>query len=198
MKEPALFFYRRLGDVCKIDDHIIGADKFGQFIAQEYTYFKIIHINKHGLTVALRYGIDTESSYFGLHTTGIYSYADLVANFQGFRFWNFLRYRHGDPLADDKRGLYIKLIDGSWHQIRRFDWRYYVDSVWDEAVNQNSYRSEDFGRKINNVIQAHNHSMKNAPLALQGKILSNNLFHKYGTYVDWILNPRLTSNIKSF
>ncbi|MBK8971189.1 MAG: hypothetical protein IPM37_07360 [Hahellaceae bacterium] len=100
-------------------------------------------------------GHEQEEGKFGLVTTGVFSHADLAANFNGWRFWNQIRRAHNDPL----RGFWGNLFAGAqiscsfrvmasikqrqWVYARElkqdFDIRDYVDGARDEGQNCSRY-----------------------------------------------------------
>jgi hypothetical protein len=77
-----------------------------------------------------QYGDKLERSIQGVAMTGVFSPADLEANYQGFLFYQQLC--HGDePL------LYRQ--ENRWHFSDRFDFRDYIYPKWDESWNPNTY-----------------------------------------------------------
>lgn len=130
---PALYM-ASLGSTVNIKGNIVGTDKLGHFIDTGYNYYRIAHIDRQGADKALEYGESTEIGYFGAATTGVYSYADLVANYKGMKFWeDFLGY------YTDTQRVFVTCIDQKWEKIRSFKWEDYVDSSWDEAINCNKH-----------------------------------------------------------
>lgn len=123
----------------KIANVYIGADKFSHFFNEGYNYS-----NKRSFEDAIEYGASMERSFWGLLTTGIYSYADLSANYQGYKFFN--------ELTKGKKP-YFKCRNNQWVKVRFFDWRNYVDDSWDEGINCNDFRTDEledaFHKKIN-------------------------------------------------
>jgi len=145
---PALKVWSRLGRIINVNNVYIGTDKIGHALGQGYSYFKIAYLQNGGITRALAYGEMTEKTYYGYTSTGIYSYADLVANFQGMRFWIHILYKYPDPLDSHAPGPYVALKDNSWIRLRNVDWAYYIDPAWDESCNQSIYRDERIAQKI--------------------------------------------------
>ncbi|MBF0314327.1 MAG: hypothetical protein HQK50_07100 [Oligoflexia bacterium] len=142
-----------LGASININNNIIGSDKVGHFFAQGYTYFKKAYLNKntHGIQDALDYGHTSEKYYFGLQTTGIYSYGDLASNYDGMRFWKKLigiRTTTGDNTIDEQP--YVICKNGKWQanpQVK-FSWGDYVNPAWDEAINCSSLRNPWMDEKV--------------------------------------------------
>lgn len=136
-----LFTYG-LGKTLEINGVSVGSDKFGHFFHEGWSYFE--RVNKgENLKVAFDFGDMTEKTYYGLAATGVYSYGDLVANFNGLRFWSALV--EGDQITDPvgaEIAPYVRCQDGEWVKTRDFDWNEYVDFGWDEAVNCSTYLPE--------------------------------------------------------
>ena len=75
-----------------------------------------------------------------MNPSGIFSYADLVANLNGLRFWNSILARKPDPIQKTVTVRpYIGCTNGKWKRLREFHWTDYVDPAWDEAVNCNIF-----------------------------------------------------------
>ncbi len=71
-----------------------GVDKIGHLFQQGYDYFKVfIHAESRGkfesdaLKRAVREGVGQERGFFGLLLVGVYSNADLAANYAGLKFY---------------------------------------------------------------------------------------------------------------
>ena len=117
-----------------LNGHYIGTDKFGHFFDQGYEYLKEFRKeNKYttGITRALKYGRDLEEGKYGMSSTGVFSNADLVANYSGLQFWLALT---------DGANPYFKCVQGQWKMERSFDFAQYVNSGWDEAINCSKFR----------------------------------------------------------
>lgn len=106
----------------------VGTDKVDHFFEQGYTYF-LESGGGRDEAKALRWGMDSERTIFGLLTSNAFSYADLNANWQGYRF-----YRDLLTTGPFRVGPY-----GCVEQTRPFDWADYVNDAWDEALNPNLY-----------------------------------------------------------
>ncbi len=147
---------KNLSAVVQIDNHRVGVDKFGHFFVQGFAYFERAYLEGMGLEAALAWGEQTERSYYGLYTTGIYSYADLAANFEGMRFWLRVLGHDRDPL---ERGWlfnrpYIRCARRFWS--REPYWRVqrtvrlekYVTAAWDEGNNCCRFRNPDLAALV--------------------------------------------------
>lgn len=112
----------------RVYNHIIGADKFGHFFGQGWDYFRA-----GNLAEALNKGEDAELHLDGYIGSGVYSYADLSANFDGLKFWRSL-------LGGD--APYVRCEQSKFRKSRDFTWKEYVASAWDEALNCSKYVSK--------------------------------------------------------
>lgn len=77
-----------LTSIIQVNGHLIGLDKLGHFFAEGWKYFELTQYDDQSIVDALEWGKQQETGKFGYTTTGIFSFADLVANFNGWRFWN--------------------------------------------------------------------------------------------------------------
>jgi hypothetical protein len=183
---PSLMLSQKIGGVFKIGEFIVGTDKLGHFISQGYTYFKTGCLKDEGIEKAMLYGINSESTYFGFAATGVFSYGDLVANFQGMRFWNDLLRRHPDILGA-RQTPYLKEINGLWTLVTPVDIRRYIDAGWDERINQNIFRNRLIEVEVNTKIaQA---TASGSPFGIKTvREQINVLNRKYGVYSPYLIN----------
>lgn len=129
----------KLGSVVNVGGNLVGTDKLGHFCGIGKVYFDKIRTRKGTLKEVLRYGEQSEETFFGLATTGIYSYGDLVSNYEGLRFWQSL-FAGEHP--------YLRCMDGKLAQTRAFDWLDYVNDAWDESLNCSRFRTEEIKEKV--------------------------------------------------
>jgi hypothetical protein len=122
------------GPTIRVNEQLIGSDKIGHFISQGRKYYKRY----------LRYGSEeeaaeqsafTERALFGQLSNGIYSNADLVANYEGHRFFRSL---FEDGIIPGKVAI-LRWENDGWVVQRNFDWADHVNEYWDEALNVNHY-----------------------------------------------------------
>ena len=108
---------------------LLGTDKLDHFWDQGYDYFRE---SKHGLDPerAVRWGTRTELGLWGEATTGVFSYADLAANYDGYQFYATLLSPTSSIVRDD---------DGCVRMVRPFDWAESIDWHYDEALNPSVY-----------------------------------------------------------
>lgn len=113
----------------------IGTDKLGHFLSQGWKYHKR-HLRGLPEATVVRLGRRNEASIFGGPATGSYSNADLVANYEGYRFYRSL-FEGGIVGA---KGPIVEWTAGGGARIaRRFDFADHVNDYWDEALNPNRY-----------------------------------------------------------
>ncbi|WP_200251362.1 hypothetical protein [Thiococcus pfennigii] len=155
---------KELSDVVDIDGHLVGLDKIGHFFAEGWTYFDRTRDEGESLAQAMQWGSRQEAGKLGYATTGIYSFADLTANFNGWRFWNAILQTEEDPLRGPTPGLlrgpYVQcefqFFDSlrygkriwAWRVRKSFDLADYVDGAWDERNNCNSYADPTIEAKV--------------------------------------------------
>jgi hypothetical protein len=108
---------------------LLGTDKIDHFWVQGYDYFRV---SKDGLEPerAVRWGTRTELGIWGEATTGVFSYADLAANYDGYQFYATLLSPTSGIVRDD---------DGCVSMVRPFDWAEWIDWHYDEALNPSVY-----------------------------------------------------------
>ncbi|MFN8369514.1 MAG: hypothetical protein U0T83_02690 [Bacteriovoracaceae bacterium] len=129
-KQSVIFSFVDLGVILRMNDDIVGSDKFGHFFKEGYEYFKIAYLKNKGESAAMDWGESTERGFFGMATTGVYSYADLNANYQGMQFWKNLiagKYAAVNPM--------VTCEENKWKIARTFNWADYISPAWDEAIN---------------------------------------------------------------
>jgi hypothetical protein len=128
----------------RLAGHEVGLDKFGHFFAEGWSYFKIAYLDDEGVAAAMDWGENTERTYFGRFTTGIYSYADLTANFNGMRFWRRVLGDGEDPLGQERAEQpYVACQQDRWVLQERLDLGEYVDAAWDEGNNCTEFSTEE-------------------------------------------------------
>ena len=120
--------------IISVNDVYVGTDKIGHFFSQgKKIYGRYLRLGEESL--AMRRSIFTERAIFGSLTTGIYSNADLVANYEGYRFYRSL---FNDGIVPGKPA--ILRWENSRPVIQRsFTWTDHVNPFWDEALNPNIY-----------------------------------------------------------
>ena len=173
----------------------------GHFFAQGWQYFELTQYDDRSIEQALEWGKLQEAGKFGYTTTGIFSFADLVANFNGWRFWNKVLLRGKDPL----KGVFANFFDRpyitcdiqvitsiknwkivkAWEYNSRFDLSDYIDGTWDEGNNCNSYKDPAIEKKV--ILRIRDVSPGfTCPLIADYCLDAQN---KYGYYAKHVLHP---------
>ena len=137
--EGSALYLARLGYLMRVGDFYIGSDKFGHFLETGYDYS-----NYSSLDEAVKFGEMTERTYFGLTTTGVYSYGDLASNLDGYAFWN--------RLTQYGKDSYFTCSNRTWTQQNRFTWADYINAAWDEGLNCNYYRNDHITNSVHDRI----------------------------------------------
>jgi hypothetical protein len=139
----------KLGSTINIDNHIVGTDKLGHFISVGWTYMKSVSIKQKNIQKAMSYGAKTEEGFFGKSTTGVYSYGDLAANYDGYFFWKDLI----DSTRSPSTNPYLICDEGKLKRVRDFDWSDYITDAWDEGVNCSGFRNSVIESKVEDEIK---------------------------------------------
>ena len=126
---PVLKVYGIVGNLT-LNDLPVGLDKLGHFLDGGYALYKRVVFRKKTLEKALRWSVKTENSILGKTSTGVFSNADLVANFEGYMFYESMV---RDDVVNNKQAL-VKFENGFAILTRSFDWRDHVNEYWNEAM----------------------------------------------------------------
>ena len=138
---PSLVLSGRMAAVIRVGNTELGTDKLGHFFTEGHSYFKLTNHLQNDIEAALLFGEWSESVYFGAQTTGVFSYADLTANFHGLRFWNRILGKFHDPLDGRRPIPYVTCQQQRWHIQEPFHWAFYVDDAWNESINCSLFRT---------------------------------------------------------
>lgn len=123
-----------LGDTIRVNDQLIGTDKLSHFLSQGRKFYRR-YLRSESEKEAAERGVLTEKAIFGSGMTGSFSNADLVANYEGYRFYRSL---FEDDIVAGKPAILRWTVDG-WIVQREFDWADHVNEYWDEALNVNAF-----------------------------------------------------------
>lgn len=123
-----------VGPTLSLAGHRVGTDKLGHFFSQGRKFWLRWRAHGDEARAAARSAY-TERAIFGQLTTGDYSNADLVANYEGHRFYRSL---FEDGIVPGKPAI-LRRQGGRWVQQRPFDWADHVNAYWDEALHVNHY-----------------------------------------------------------
>ncbi|MGD2129943.1 MAG: hypothetical protein PVJ33_06210 [Lysobacterales bacterium] len=123
-----------VGPTIKLNGQLIGSDKLGHFLSQGRKFYAR-YLRYHDEAKAAERSAYTERALFGQLTTGVYSNADLVANYEGYRFYRSL---FEDDVIPGKPAI-LKWEGDHWMRQRRFTFADHVNAYWDEALNIDDY-----------------------------------------------------------
>lgn len=146
-ESPALHI-AELGPIMKLGNWYIGSDKIGHFLQTGYELFKLHYIKAQRFQDVNNWSEWTERTYFGASTTGVYSYGDLAANYDGLSFWE--RVSNVDLHTFQKS--YFTCFQGRWWHTSSFDISDYSSAAWDEGVNCNGYKTVEMEKKVDKQI----------------------------------------------
>lgn len=146
-------WYIELSPILQVAGVTIGIDKLGHFLAQGFQYYEHALALDPRLSPAARaaamrsYGHTQEVGSLGIATTGVYSFADLAANWQGMLFFQAL---FDDVQSDGKRiGRYFaRDSDGRYRRVRDFHWADWLSHDWDEVLNPSATQTERLYQKM--------------------------------------------------
>lgn len=148
-----------LSPLIKIGDVVIGVDKLEHMFGMGQRYFKGHYLEGKPLVSVLKGGIFKEKTFLGgnMLATGVFSYADLSANFNGMRFWNHMLQKRDDVLgAQHNAGPYLTCQAGKWakNPERPIDLRTYVDATMQESINCSKFATAAGARKFHEGLAA--------------------------------------------
>lgn len=141
--------YATLSPTIRVNGVECGTDKFDHFFQQGYRYYKIytnqLHKNKtpeQAAKKAVSWGKMTERTFYGYMVSGVYSNADLFANYAGMKF--YLGLTQPVQVGSETRPAILTLVDGKW-QIADPDSRRnnflkpFIADQMNEALNPSGY-----------------------------------------------------------
>ena len=117
-----------------MNNQLIGTDKIGHFMSQGRKIYRR-YLNYGSEERAVVQAAHAEFMIFGQMSNGNFSNADLVANYEGYRFYRSL---FEDGIVPGKPSI-LAWRDGGWVIQRPFTWADHVNEYWDEALNVNHY-----------------------------------------------------------
>lgn len=140
------------GRILNFNGTRVGTDKFEHMMGSGFKYFETYYLDNEPLVEVLRIGWKAETGILGAWMTGVMSYGDMAANFQGMRFWNHVLQRGPDVLGEDL-GPYVVCQDYQWVQVRPVDLADYIGPEHDEANNCSRFRTPNMLQDVLNRLQ---------------------------------------------
>lgn len=142
-----------LSPLILMKDQIIGIDKLEHMFGMGYHYFIQHYKNQHSLKSVLTIGSGFEKYILGgaFFATGIFSYGDLGANFNGMRLWNNFLGQYPDILGSNYHlAPYIVCENNQWTQNpdSPLDFTYYIDETMNESINCSKFARNKVADKI--------------------------------------------------
>jgi hypothetical protein len=138
------------GPTISINEVRFGTDKLAHFFAEGWWYYRFYRKARnngkdHDLAIAtaINRGILSEKTILGKASSGVFSPADLEANYQGLLFLVGLC-EGGKPALE-------RSMDG-WRMTAPFDFRDYVTPEWDESYQPNMY-TKRLWKRVRPVIE---------------------------------------------
>ena len=143
-----------LSPMLKIGDTVIGVDKLEHMFGMGYRYFSKYHLRDKKMVRVFKNGIFKEKTFLGgnLLATGVFSYADLSANFNGMRFWNHILQRRDDIMGENV-GPYVKCENQKFVLSKEIDFRSYIDKSMDESINCSKFARKTAVKKFKSRIK---------------------------------------------
>ena len=142
----------KLAQNIQVSNIYFGTDKLSHFVSTGRRYYRYYmkRVKKLGheeaLKSAIRFGLLNEKTILGGWSSGVFSYGDMEANYQGLNFYLKL-------CSNNYKKTYIsKNKSGEWVQIRKFKIEEYVNPRWDETFNP-SYRVKNNWKKTEPMIR---------------------------------------------
>jgi hypothetical protein len=129
------------GSILNVGGIRIGNDKFEHFMGSGFKYFRNYYQRQRSLEHTLNIGWRAETGAMGAMMTGVMSYGDMMANFQGMRFWNHML-QQNDDIFGDNLGPYITCLDNQWTQVKQIDFAPYLNVAFDEGINCSKFRTQ--------------------------------------------------------
>lgn len=141
--------YLTLSATVKLFGAEFGIDKLEHFFQQGHQYYEIEReelakgkMPTEAEQKAISWGKKTERTYFGTFSSGVYSNADLYANYAGMKFYNGLT--HPLQINGMSRPPIMELRDGVWRiadmTLRENLIKPFLTDHLNEALNPSSFR----------------------------------------------------------
>jgi len=136
----------------KVGSVEVGFDKFEHLFGSGFKFFSEYYIDKKPMVEILKTNIKRERGFLGgsWYATGVFSFGDLVANFNGIRFWNDIL-GFGADILDQTVKPVISCLDGKYVKVNDLDISRYFDFGVDERVNCSQFATKSATIKINKL-----------------------------------------------
>jgi hypothetical protein len=183
-----------LSPLIKMGDQVIGTDKLEHLFGRGFAYFTNYYLNKKSFERTLKSGIFQEKLIYGGNflATGVFSYADLAANFNGMRFWNHVLLKRNDIMGEEKNLVpYVKCVNQKFVFHQEIDFVPYFDAAHDEGINcskfANSLGLKSYLKSLDELSKKDTEHVYQCPM--DQKLLSQ-MIEKYGQFSKYIINQK--------
>ena len=178
----------------RVGEVTVGIDKIEHFFGSGWWSFNAKYNRGLSDSRVIRLSCLKEKMILGGNrfATGVFSYADLVADFNGMRFWNDVLQKHDDVLGKhENAGPYVIRVGDVWevNPEKPIDLRHYIDWGMDEGINCSRYASWGGARKVRRALEElsagdpdHDFHFMMDPEKLEQMRV------KYGKYSRWLFN----------
>ena len=146
-------WYIELSPILQVSGVLMGIDKLGHFLAQGFTYYGQYQqlratLPSNVCAAAIReLGHEQEFGQLGIATGGVYSFADLAANWAGMMF--FLALFEDIDVEGVKHARYFERGGPQgYRRVRDFHWSEYVTPDWDEVLNPAAAAKKKLADKV--------------------------------------------------
>lgn len=146
------FKHKVFGVSVQLDGIYMGTDKLGHFVTVGLSYYKkylqakrLGFSKEKAMELAIRRGIFSEKTYYGTIISGVFSFADLEANYQGLKF--------AIDMCEGKEPLLVQDQNGKWSQRKAFDITPYITPKYDESFYPNSYTKKRWSQVKPKVLE---------------------------------------------
>lgn len=141
--------YLTISDTVRLYGIEFGTDKIAHIFQQGFTYYKSFQKNrakglseKEAVKKAVNWGKFTENTYYGTLVGGVYSNADLAANFAGLKFYENLT--HEIKVGNETKLPILVLKNGLWEfneniNVRDAVLKPFITKHLNEAYNPSVY-----------------------------------------------------------
>lgn len=185
----ARIFRDPTGKVLNVNGKRVGNDKFEHMMGSGFKYFKKHYLKGNPIEDSLNIGWRAETGMLGALMTGVMSYADMVANFQGMRFWNHMLQQHNDVFGENI-GPYVVCQNNQWKKAKSITLATYVDDAMDESINCSRFRTPKMVIDVKNRLkdyQAHDKQNRSYRCPMFPEKLEA-MTQKYSPWLEWMIN----------
>ncbi len=146
-RDPFRFYlpFLKLSPNVQVGGIYFGTDKLMHFSSTGRRYLEhYLEKIKKGLTdneakqSAIKFGLLNEATILGTGLTGVLSYGDLEANYQGFLFYR--------KFCMGETDNYLKQVDGRWVLVNTPTILEYANPYWDETYNYSYFVPQNWNK----------------------------------------------------